>query len=147
MTTSFGIVSEDTIQYAFMPKHIYNRDVAVPLGLTDPNGDHQPRPGDVIRTVWNNRAYDVVDVHEESHIFQANKAIWEFILKPYRFSEESVAASGISPFDRPPTEDRDKIDVMTTPLSAYGNNEYIEGQSDTIFDYPDEDVDTSIYGY
>lgn len=145
VTNSFGIVSEETIQYAFMPKHTYNRDVAVPNNMDDPNGDHQPRPGDVITTIWNNRAYEVVDVAEESNVFQANKAIWEFILKPYRFSEESQSASAISPFDRPPTENRDQIELMTTPLSAYGDNEYIEDESDTIFNYPD--TDTSVYGY
>jgi hypothetical protein len=147
LTTGFGINSEDVVQYGFMPKHTYNRDVAQPLwGINAlPTGDHQPRPGDVIKTIWNNRAYEVVDVHEESHIFQANKAIWEFILKPYRFSEESASASAISPFNRPPTENRDKISSMQ--LSAYGNNEFLEDQSDIIYDYADENVDTSIYGY
>ena len=66
-------------------------------------------------------------------------------MKPYRFSEESVSASAISPFDRPPTENRDQIELMTTPLSAYGDNEYIEDESDAIFNYPD--TDTSVYGY
>lgn len=153
ITDGFGIHSEETIQYAFMPKHIFNRDVANPLGLNDPNGDHQPVPGDVIKTIWNDRAYTIVDVAEESHIFQANKSIWEFILKPFRFSEESFSASAISPFDRPPTENRTDIQTMTTPLSAYGNNEYIENQSDDIYDYANDgdlapnDVDTSVYGY
>jgi hypothetical protein len=33
----------------------------------------------------------------------------------------------------------------TDPLSAYGDNKYIEEQSDSIHDYPD--VDEAVYGY
>lgn len=169
ITNGFGITSEETIQYAVMPKHTYNRDVISPLiangeytgdASAKSSGDYHPRPGDVIKTIWNNRAYEIVDVAEESNIFQANKAIWEFVLKPYQYSEEShfgygaeaseseaTSASQISPFDRAPTEDRDLVELMNTPISAYGDNQYIEDQSDTIYDYPDEDVDTSVYGY
>ena len=147
ITTGFGIASEETVQYAFLPKHTYNRDVCQFLDLDQPNEDHQPRPGDVVKTIWNNRAYEIVDVSEEPNIFQAQKLIWAFVLKPYRFSEQSQSASAISPFNRPPTENREDIDFMTTPLSAYGNNEFIEDQSDEIYDYTDDNVDTSIYGY
>lgn len=55
----------------------------------------QPMPGDVIKTLWNNRNYEIVDTGAEQSIFMARKLIWEFILRPFRFSEQSSAAVSI----------------------------------------------------
>jgi hypothetical protein len=55
----------------------------------------QPMPGDVVKTLWNNRNYEIVDIGAEQSIFMAKKLIWEFILRPYRFSEQSSAAVAI----------------------------------------------------
>jgi len=55
----------------------------------------QPMPGDVIKTLWNNRNYEIVDIGAEQTIFMAKKLIWEFILRPFRFSEQSAAAVSI----------------------------------------------------
>ena len=149
LTDVFGIVSEDQIQYAFQPKFTFSRDVSATV---------PPNVGDVIRTVWNDRAYEVVDVGEEAHIFQLNKLVWEYILKPFRFSEQSDSARNITRPLSPPTEDYD--DTETTPLTAAyahsedstpgtGNteteNETIEKESNEIDNYGD--VDTSIYGF
>lgn len=120
MTNTFGITSEEMIQYAATPKYSFSRDVSA---------GYQPLPGDVIVTHWNNRAYEIVDVAEEEKIFQLKKFIWSFILKPFRFSETSDSAREIT---------------ESEPLSAYGDNVWIEEQSDDIHDYPD--VDESIYG-
>lgn len=127
ITGPFGINSEEMIQYAFMPKYTFSRDVSA---------SYEPRPGDVIKTIWNSRNYEVVDVDEESHIFQLKKQIWGFLLKPFRFSEESDSSRGIliSPDN-----------TESTPLTGYGDNEEIEDESDTIDTY--SDVDTSVYGY
>jgi hypothetical protein len=154
MTTPFGIYSEDMVQFAYIPKFTFSRDVSA---------SYVPKPGDVVKTLWNNRNYEVVDVGEEDKIFQLDKKIWEFILKPYRFSEQSDDAKDIVNFTR-----RDEFgnqydpSSLTTPLSAFGDNaltydvtdndtepndwnvEEIEEESDEIHDY---DVDTSIYGY
>lgn len=54
-----------------------------------------PMPGDVIKTLWNNRNYEIVDTGAESNIFSAKKLIWEFILRPFRFSEQSLKAEQI----------------------------------------------------
>ncbi len=54
-----------------------------------------PMPGDVIKTLWNNRNYEIVDTGAESNIFGAKKLIWEFILRPFRFSEQSLKAEEI----------------------------------------------------
>jgi len=61
------------------------------VGIEDPI----PMPGDVIKTLWNNRNYEIVDTGAESQIFGAKKLIWEFILRPYRFSEQSLKAEEI----------------------------------------------------
>jgi hypothetical protein len=89
-------------------------------------------------THWNNRAYEVVDVGEEEKIFQLKKMVWSFILKPYRFSEDSDISRTI-----PMGRETGALD--SDPLSAYGDNEWIEEESDGIHNYPD--VDESIYGY
>ncbi len=135
LTGPFGIVSEDQIQYAFQPKFTFSRDVS--------GSGHLPKPGDVIKTIWNDRAYELVDVGEEAHIFQLNKLVFEYILRPYRFSEQSGTAKAISPFNVDPTDQLDS--TLISPLSAYGDNEFIEDESDAIDNY--SDLDTSIYGY
>lgn len=57
--------------------------------------DIQPMAGDVIKTLWNNRNYEIVDIGAEQSIFMGRKLIWEFILRPYRFSEQSLLAEEI----------------------------------------------------
>lgn len=149
LTGGFGIVSEDIVQYGFMPKFTYSRDVS---------GTGTPKPGDVIQTIWNDRSYEVVDVGEEAHIFQLKKLIYEFILRPYRFSEQSDDAGQIgnsvdrsnrtATFLSDPSPSGGLFDgsiTTSTPLSGFGNNKEIEEESDDIDLYGD--VDTSIYGY
>jgi len=130
----FGVHSEEMIQYAYMPKFTFSRDISA---------GYHPKPGDGIITIWNDRAYEVVDAYEEIQIFQVQKSMWQFILKPYRFSEQSASARAISRFNYAPSEDL--ADTLTTPLTAYGDNKEIEEESDSIDAYGD--VDTSIYGF
>lgn len=61
------------------------------VGTVDPI----PMAGDVIKTLWNNRNYEIVDTGAESNLFGAKKLIWEFILRPFRFSEQSLKAEEI----------------------------------------------------
>jgi hypothetical protein len=157
LTTGFGINSEEVISWASLPKLTLTRDVSA---------GYHPKPGDAIITMWNDRAYEIADVSEEEKIFQLKKMIWGFVLRPYRFSEESQSAERISRFNRPPSPhlstDRDVVNshghdneiphtdtgTLTTPLTAYGDNEEIEDESDEIFDYSqDPDIDSTIYGY
>jgi hypothetical protein len=103
------------------------------------NGDRYlvgTKPGDVIKTLWNERSYEVADVGKEGSIFQLNKNVYEFILKPYRFSDQSESAREAS---------YDIDGTLTEPLSAFGENQYFEDQSEAIDDY--DDVDTTVYGY
>ena len=157
LTTGFGINSEEVITFASIPKLTLTRDVSA---------GYHPKPGDAIITMWNDRAYEIADVGEEEKIFQLKKMVWGFVLRPYRFSEESESAERISRFNRPPSPhlstDRDvthsephdttiphtDTGTLTTPLTAYGDNEELEDESDEIFDYSkDIDIDSSIYGY
>jgi hypothetical protein len=128
MTNVFGIVSEEMIQYAEMPKTTFSRDVSA---------NYVPRPGDVIVTKWNERAYEIVDVGEEAKIFQLMKLAYEFILKPFRFS----GTDEIRLSDATLTVDIDE--TLTDPLTAYGDNIWIEDEADSIATVSDSDV----YGY
>jgi len=129
LTGTFGIVSEDMIQYAEMPKTTFVRDISA---------SYDPKPGDVIKILWNDRAYEIVDVHEEGKIFQLKKLVWQFLLKPFRFSatDETGHTDGeISPDIDPST--------WTDPLTAYGDNEWLEEESDSI----EAVSDSAVYGY
>ena len=138
LTTGYGIYSEEVISFASIPKLTLTRDVSA---------GYHPKPGDAIITIWNNRAYEVADVTEEEKIFQLKKMIWGLVLRPYRFSEESESAEEISRFNRDPSPELD-TDTLTTPLTAYGDNEELEEESDEIFDYSKNiDIDSEIYGY
>ena len=137
LTTGFGINSEEVIAFASVPKFTFTRDVSA---------GYHPKPGDAIVTEWNDRAYEIADFAEEEKIFQLRKLVWNFVLRPYRFSEESDSARQISRFTRRPT-DPELTDTMTTPLTAFGDNEDIEDESDEIFNYEDEGIDKAIYGY
>jgi hypothetical protein len=157
LTTGYGINSEEVISFASIPKLTLTRDVSA---------GYHPVPGDCLITPWNNRAYEIADVAEEEKIFQLKKMIWGFVLRPYRFSEQSDSAREIARFNRRPSPQLS--DTLTTPLSAYGDNgpteslalsasspdsdptlenENIEEDSERIFDYEDNNIDTSIYGY
>jgi hypothetical protein len=138
LTTGFGINSEEVISWASTPKFTLSRDVSA---------GYHPKPGDVILTIWNNRAYEIADIHEEEKIFQLKKMIWGFVLKPYRFSDESQSARNITRFTREPTDTNLVKDTTTEPLSAFGDNLDLEEESDDIFDYEDNNYDTNVYGY
>lgn len=132
----FGITSDDTIQYMQMPKTIFQRDVST---------THTPVVGDAIRTLWNNKTYEIVEVGSEQNIFQAKKLIWEFIVRPYKYSEESQSAEDVI-FDSLSDSDFPDINETTTSteeLSAYGDNEFIDDEAGDI----STDVDSGIYGY
>lgn len=127
LVTTFGVNSEDIIMFGFCPKKKFRKD----LGIS-----YEPKWGDVIKFDWNDRSYEVVDVGKEQSIFSLSKRVWNFILKPYRFSEESDSAKTVS-------SDMDTTHV--TPISAWGDNKIIESESNDIDNYGD--VDTGVYGY
>lgn len=134
MVDMFGMSSDDTLEYGMITKTIFERDVSDTL---------QPKIGDVIHTLWNDRLYEIVKVGSEQKIFQGMKMIWEFVLRPYKYSSESESAEDVL-FSTPESDefpDINKVDVLESePLSAYGDNEEIENDS-----Y--DDPDSAIYGF
>jgi len=137
LTTGFGINSEDMISFTSIPKWTMTRDVSA---------GYHPKPGDAIVTLWNDRAYEIADVHEEEKIFQLKKMVWGFVLKPYRFSDESQSARDIARFTREPTNPNLITDTTSQPLTAFGDNKDLEEESDEIYDYG-INYDTNVYGY
>ena len=140
LTTGFGINSEEIISWTSIPKFTFSRDVSA---------SYHPKPGDAIVTIWNNRAYEIADVYEEEKIFQLKKMIWGFAVRPYRFSDESDSAKEIFRGTRLPTPTskfNDKKSTLTQPLTAFGDNNDLESESNDIYNYG-PDYDTNIYGY
>ena len=75
--------------------------------------------------------------------------IWGFVLRPFRFSDESSSDREIFRGTRQPTSDNvvnnDKS-TMSSPITAFGDNEELEQESDSIFDYSGS-YDSKVYGY
>jgi len=144
---SFGITSDETIAYAQVPKTIFTRDVEEEYQENyDTTEEIIPLVGDCVRTNWNNKIYEIVEVGSEQKIFQGRKLIWEIILRPYRHSEESDSAEEML-FETPDEKDfpEDNLTTETEELSSYGDNEEIEDESNKIDNY--NDIDESYYGY
>jgi len=145
---SLGFSSDETISFAEIPVYTFSRDVSATAsdgwpeaGNTTPPTNYLsspvPRPGDVLRVIWNNLSYEVVSVVNRNRIFQLTKKIYGLILKPYRYAEQSDSAKEML---------ADMDITLTSPITGFGDNEWIEEESDDIYDYG-SDLDTSIYGY
>ncbi len=156
----WGMVADDTMQYIVIPKSIWTRDLC-PLYTITPGLSGKPcRPqaGDVLTTLFNNRNYEITDVGEENAIFMGKKFAWELIVKPYRFSEQSdehrVVTTGSydDPFEtivEGPTGQM--VPQNNYVREQYGDNTFVEEQSDDIDDYRDIntllDPDKGAFGY
>ncbi len=132
----FGFSSDDTITQMSLTKAIFSRDIS---------NNFIPKVGDVVKTLWNNKTYEIVDVGSENKIFQGKKLIWDFICRPFRHSNQSISADNII-FNEPdigffPDEN---YEYETLELSAIGDNDYIEEESDKI---DNNSVDSTYYGY
>lgn len=122
--SSFGMVGGDVIT-AHIPMNTWRRDVSKTVN---------PKIGDAVHIAWYqmaDRAFEVCHVDDDDKAFQLKKMIWVLILRPFRYSEQSESAEDIA--------------VTSKPISAYGDNTWIEEQSNTIDSY--DDIDTKIYGY
>ena len=130
----FGFSSDDTVQYAQISKSIFSRDVS---------NSFNPKIGDLVHTLWNNSKYEIVDIGSEQKIFQGNKMVWEFILKPYRYGYENKANEDI--FLSVPDEMPEMNDIFNNTLEGKipSDNATIDKISDTLSD----DIDIAFYGY
>jgi hypothetical protein len=137
LTNGYGTNSNEVISFASITKFTFSRDVSA---------GYHPKPGDAIVTIWNNRAYSISDVDEESKIFQLSKQAWNFVMRPFRFSDESDSSRDVSRFTRLPTDPNRINETISEPLSAFGDNKEIENDSEDIFTYNDT-YDSDIYGF
>jgi len=150
----FGLTADDTLQYMTIPKAMFVRDLtSVFTDTLGPSAFIQPRMGDVIRTLWNDRHYEIASIDEEQNIFLGKKFTWDLVLRPFRFSEQSdehrEVHTGLpdDPFDDIITGDYEPPEKGEVPnLSkhtyfehTFGDNTNIEHESDEIHDYPDPD--------
>lgn len=162
---AFGITSDETLQFAMIPRDTFTRDVSAAYLSVAPSGTDietvniQPVAGDVIKTIWNDREYEVVDVGKEERIFQAKKMVWEMILRPYRFSEQSEMAEEIHlGMSTPDNTTHDQTSWTETPSAdskppqktygetTFGDNTWVETESNTIDEYSDlDDVDDIMF--
>lgn len=133
----FGIVATDQL-LVHMPMATYRRDISQTI---------PPIIGDVIvipyyRGVMNSlgedpiegRTFELIHVDVDQNLFQLRSLVYSLYLIPYRFSEESESAADVS----------SDIDTNSPSISAYGDNVYIDSESNKIDTY--DDVDRSIYG-
>jgi hypothetical protein len=124
----FGLVGDEAISYLQMPRYTFRRDVIEDLETLE-----EPIAGDVIHFLWNSISYEVVDVGLELNIFQNRKFSYEMRVKPYRYAEQSTSHEEALSTDN------------TAQVSAWGDNEWIEEESNNIDNYTN--VDETIYGY
>jgi len=129
----FGMLATDSI-IAHIPQSVYRRDVD-PTDPDSANSSTIPLVGDAIYIPYFSRSFEVLHVAQDDKIFMLKSLIWVLNLKPFRYSEESESAAGVS----------SNITTETPSITAFGDNEYIEEQSVAIDTY--SDVDTKIYGY
>jgi hypothetical protein len=132
----FGMMATDQI-IAHIPQCIYSRDVSK---------TELPKPGDLIKVEWyrgdfiddndpDQRTFEISHVAQDQSIFQLRSLVYVMYLIPYRYSEESQSAKDAS----------SDLDTTYVGISAYGDNNWIDTQSDILSAYTS--VDTKLYGY
>ena len=150
----FGLTADDTLQYMTIPKSVFTRDLSMVFTDTlGPSAFIQPRMGDVITTLWNNRHYEIASIDEEQNIFLGRKFTWDLVLRPFRFSEqsdehrevhtgfpddpfESIVSGGYEP---PEAGEVPDLTEHTYFEDVFGDNDKIEKESNKIHDYKDPD--------
>lgn len=160
MIDMFGFSSDDNIQYAEMPKIIFERDIMLQTDTTIDieylRDDRAPIPGDVIKTLWDGKIWELVNVSSGEKIFHGKKLVWSFTMKPYRHGNESESAETMV-FS---TLELDEFPPVNSTTEHITNEEYLEENNDVTDELADEidnylgnekfmddDIDTSAYGY
>ncbi len=145
MLDVFGIQMDEFIEGVHIPVSMWERDVKYKYNeesdLLEPI--KEPMVGDVVKLLWNNTSYEIVDVGAEERIFQAKKMVYEFILRPYRYSEEIDDKVLFADDDFPELvldreEDKD--------LDEYGENTNIGEEARENYDYDGKNT-RKLYGY
>lgn len=148
----FGITADDTMSVINIPMTTFTRDLSGGYHDIDPNLKVYPEVGDVIKTLFNNKNYEIVNISEENNIHQGKKFVYTFILRPFRYSEQSPSFREVhtgledDPFATiVQTPSGNDVDQHNYSSVEYGDDEHIEEESEIIYSY--DDVDTSQFGY
>lgn len=154
---AWGISYDDTMQYLQIPKTMFTRDGRDVYRNTPELAEKAmvPKAGDVIKLLYNNRLYEITDVGDQDTVFNAKKFIWEMILRPFRFSEQSAEHREFysDRFDDPFETITEGPTGQPVPQKnefndVYGDNDFVEEESDKIDDYRDViDPDKASFGY
>ena len=159
----FGITADDTMEMTMIPISTFNRDLSGAYNTLSTSISANPplliipKVGDVLTTIYNQRNYEIVSIGQEDNIFNAKKFVYNMILKPYRFSEQSDSHRDVhiglieDPFA---TITEDGYEQNNFGTVEYGDNSFIEEESDKIDDYDDvltsfkpSDPDKDAFGY
>ena len=141
----FGLVSDEAIQYMFIPMAIFKRDMAMLWNdMLGPDAFVKPRVGDIVKTLWNNFNYEVVSIAEEDNVFMAKKFVYSLILRPFRFSEQSDEHREVhdgmldDPFSSIVPGPSGDIIQFNEFTEEYGDNTNIDHNSNRIYNYDHE---------
>ena len=155
--STWGISFDDTMQYMMIPKATWKRDATATYTSTDELSAMAivPKAGDVVTVLFNGKNYEITDVGSTGTIFNSKKFVYEFILRPYRFSEQSdehrMVEMGLydDPFATMTTNPTGgMVEQNNYGTDQFGDNEFIEDESDKIDDYRDiTDPDKGAFGY
>jgi len=147
---SFGINSDETLQFAYIPMTTYTRDCSGAY-MSNPSlsGEFiQPAPGTVIHIPWNDLKYEIVDAKNADQVFMAKKFVWSLILRPFRYSHQSLEHYQIHTLNPTATFTSDVSaadgNLIYDDLLLFGDNEVIEDESNTIHSY--SNIDEQMFG-
>jgi hypothetical protein len=158
MINAWGLNFDDTMNFLMIPITMFTRDATDTFNSTPELSGQAvvPKPGDVIYVIYNNRNYEVTNVGDGA-LFNAQKFSWELVCRPFRYSDQSDNHRSV--FLKDVFDDPFETTVeISAGLSAsqnnyttvvYGDNEFIENESDEIDDYRDiiDDPDKGAFGY
>ena len=143
---TFGITSDETLSFAVTPKTMFTEDCSA-VWYSTPSisaNDIHPIPGMLIHTVWNDRLYEVVNVGDYQTIHQARKPVWEMILRPFRYSHQSIEHHQLL-INSPSGSYNEPISasdgtLIYDDLLMFSDNEMIKEESDLVDSYSDVDM-------
>lgn len=159
MIGMFGYQPDDTVQYAEFPKIIFERDVTLQIDETK-DIEHikeyrKPIPGDVIKTLWDGKIYEIAHVNSSEKIFNGKKLVWSLILRPFRYGNEGGTTEDML-FDTFDPNDFPDVNHTTSPMTneeLLSNNIMQDEESEAVDNYEEDteylvdDVPTEEYGY
>lgn len=152
LINTFGFSNDETIQYAEMPKATWVRDVVEILNMKqeityDPDYD-KPKPGDLIKTLWDDSIYEITHVTSSERIFSGAKLVWSFVLKPYQYDFESGEANDLV-FEELEIDDFPESNITRDKITTEQMNmerELVKEEAAENDNF-DSEIDPSVYGY